>query len=404
MSKLPRPITPLPAVDATSANASPSAKPTADAMTIQCPHCRKYVALSEVLAGTAIAAERTRIEAELRERAKVWVEEKTAEIQSQSQAKDELLAAAERKAKEAADAHAQTLRLQGELKTRERELELTVAKRVQEQSEQLRADASRFAREETELTLAAKEEQLRGLRMTIEDLQQKSRQGSQQTQGEAQEILLETLLSTTFPLDVLAPVAKGQFGGDVIQRVLDSSGREHGVILWESKRTRRWEQGWLVKLRGDQRAAKAGVAVIVTQAMPEGVVGFAQVDGVWVCEWRLAVQLAAAVRMTLVEVTRARAASAGRETKAELVYEYLTGPLFKNRVSAVAEHLGAMLKDLDSERTALTRIWAKREQQIRGATVAIAGMHGDLTGIAGGEEAAGGELGGVEALALGAGS
>lgn len=40
-------------------------------------------------------------------------------------------------------------------------------------------------------------------------------QGSQQ--GEVQEIELESLLQTKFPQDVIEPVPKGEFGGDVLQ-------------------------------------------------------------------------------------------------------------------------------------------------------------------------------------------
>jgi hypothetical protein len=43
-----------------------------------------------------------------------------------------------------------------------------------------------------------------------------------------------------------------------------------------------------------------------------------------------------------------------------------------------------MQADLDRERRATTRLWAKREEQIRGVVEATAGMYGDLQGIAGG--------------------
>ena len=42
-----------------------------------------------------------------------------------------------------------------------------------------------------------------------------------------------------------------------------------------------------------------------------------------------------------------------------------------------------MREDLDRERRVMTKLWAKREEQIRGVVEATAGMYGDLQGIAG---------------------
>jgi hypothetical protein len=42
-----------------------------------------------------------------------------------------------------------------------------------------------------------------------------------------------------------------------------------------------------------------------------------------------------------------------------------------------------MEEDLSRERKTMTRLWAKREEQIRGVISSTAGMYGDLQGIAG---------------------
>ncbi|WIM12972.1 MAG: hypothetical protein OJF58_003936 [Enhydrobacter sp.] len=67
----------------------------------------------------------------------------------------------------------------------------------------------------------------------------------------------------------------------------------------------------------------------------------------------------------------------------ELVYQYLTGPRFRQRVEAIVERFSDMQADLERERRAATRLWAKREAQIRGVIEATIGMYGDLQGIAG---------------------
>ncbi len=67
----------------------------------------------------------------------------------------------------------------------------------------------------------------------------------------------------------------------------------------------------------------------------------------------------------------------------EMLYHYMTGPRFRQRVQAIVEKFGDMQEDLEKERRAMTRQWAKREEQIRGVIEATAGMYGDLQGIAG---------------------
>jgi hypothetical protein len=156
-----------------------------------------------------------------------------------------------------------------------------------------------------------------------------------------------------------------------------------GTILWESKRTKNWSDGWLVKLRDDQRAAKADLAVIVTQALPKGVETFGHVDGVWVTGTRTFLPLAVALRHTLLELALARQAGEGQQTKMELVYRYLTGPRFRQRVTAIIEKFEEMSADLVKERATMTKLWARREMQIQAVLAATAGMYGDLQGIAG---------------------
>ena len=164
------------------------------------------------------------------------------------------------KLKEAQQVQADLLRKQRELDDAKRELELTVEKRVQAAIENVRQKAKQEAEEGLKLKVTEKEMQISSMQRQIEDLKRKAEQGSQQLQGEVLEMQLEAMLSTKFPLDNIAPVAKGEFGGDILQRVVGPMSQVCGAILWESKRTKNWSVGWLPKLRNDQRAAKAEIA------------------------------------------------------------------------------------------------------------------------------------------------
>lgn len=69
----------------------------------------------------------------------------------------------------------------------------------------------------------------------IEDLKRRAERGSQQLQGELQELELEALLAARFPTDSIQPVRKDARGGHVMQGVVDASGQACGSILWENK-------------------------------------------------------------------------------------------------------------------------------------------------------------------------
>jgi hypothetical protein len=231
--------------------------------------------------------------------------------------------------------------------------------------------------------LSQKEVQIAGMQRQIEELRRKAEQGSQQLQGEALELELESLLRGRFPRDLIEPVPKGEFGGDVLHRVHNASGQVCGTILWESKRTKAWVDGWLAKLRDDQRAAKAEIALIVSSALPKGVETFDLIDNVWVAEPRFAVPLALALRQSLIDLASSRQVQEGQQTKMELVYRYLTGPSFRHRIDAIVEKFTDMQVDLDRERKTTMRMWAKREEQLKGVLDSTAGLYGDLQGIAG---------------------
>jgi hypothetical protein len=275
------------------------------------------------------------------------------------------------------------LRKQRELDDAKRELDLTVEKRAQASLSEIRQKARAEAEESLKLKVAEKEQQISSMQRQIDELKRKAEQGSQQLQGEVPELELEATLRAHFPVDRIEPVGKGEFGGDVLQGVVSPVGQACGALLWETKRTKNWADGWLAKLRADQRAAGAEFAILVSNALPKGVDTFGYVDDIWVTDFRFVVPLAVALRQSLVEIASARQAQEGQETKMELVYQYLTGPKFKHRVEAIVEKFADMQADLDRERKAMTRLWAKREAQILGVIESTVGMYGDLQGIAG---------------------
>ena len=313
-------------------------------------------------------------------------EASAAELETKSKEMLELqqtLAQNNQKLAEAQQAQAELLRKQRALDDERREMELTIEKRVQATQADILAKAKFEAEDSLKLKLSEKDQQLLAMTKQIEDLKRRAEQGSQQAQGEILELELEALLKNKFPADIIEPVGKGEFGGDIVQRVNAALGATAGIILWEFKRTKNWSDGWLAKLREDQRAVKADIALIVSQVLPRDVETFDLIDGVWVAHTRCAIPVAVSLRQSLIAVAGSRTAQQGQQTKMEQVYQYLTGPRFRQRIDAAIEKFGDMKGDLDKERKFMTKQWAKREAQIIAVIETTAGMYGDLQGIAG---------------------
>ena len=374
-------------------------------LSVTCPNCNTTIPLTEQLAAPMIEATRQEFAARLatqkaeaganlaRESARLKQEaEDTARRASAAQIaeRDEKLAdlgkvlqQRNEKLAEAQAAQAAVVVERRELDDARRELALTVQKQVQSEVVTLREKARAEAEQALGLKLAEKEEQLAATQRKVEELHRRLEQGSQQLQGEVLELELESLLRQKFPLDAIEPVPKGEFGGDVLQRVFGPAGQNCGTLLWEAKRTKTWSDAWLSKLREDQRRAHAEIAVIVSHAVPKGLENFDHIEGIWVVHPKCTAAVALALRHSLIEISANRLASEGQQDKMEQVYHYLTGPRFRHRIEAIVEKFSAMQSDLDRERLTMQKIWAKREHQIRGVLEATVGMYGDLQGIAG---------------------
>jgi len=269
------------------------------------------------------------------------------------------------------------------LEAEKQELKLAAAREVASQASTIRQEALKQFAEEHQMKDAEHQKMVLDLKKQIDELRRKAEQGSQQSQGEIQEIELERMLEASFPADSIMAVAKGVNGGDAVQRVFCSNGIECGSILWESKRTKAWSKGWLPKLRDDQRAARASCAVIVSETLPEGVDNISFVDGVWICSWSCAKGLAMALRVGLAEASKNKLAAQGRAEKMELVYNYLSGMEFQQCVEGIVEAFVTMQTDLEKEKRSMKTIWKRREKQIERAIGSTAGLYGDLQGIIG---------------------
>ena len=354
---------------------------------IKCNSCGSEVKLSESIASDLVekrlSEEKEKISKFEREKA---VKAASKDIQSKTLELEEAkkqLEDNDKKLAEAQKTQALALKKQRELEQKERELDLTLEKKLNHSLKEHKEKASKELQEKYTLKLAEKDETISSMKNKLEEANRKAEQGSQQMQGEVLELELENLLKQKFPFDKIEAVAKGQRGADLIQTVLSSSAQECGKILWESKRTKNWSNSWILKLKDDQRASKIEIAILVSTALPKNVESFDQVEGVWVTHPRTALPLALSIRAGLIELASFKQANLGQESKIELVYQYLSGSRFRQRIEAIVEAFSSMKIDLDKEKRAINAIWKKREAQIERVMDSTVGMYGDLQAIAG---------------------
>jgi len=356
---------------------------------IACPSCGKKIPLTRALRAEIEQSVERELRAKYEQRLEADVQraEKDAASKAEKKLAQELVALRDQineQAKDLDEARRNELamrRRERELERKQQDLELEMERKLGQERARLVADTQERFAEDHRLKDAEKERQLADMRRQIEDLKRKAEQGSQQLQGEVGEEELESLLRSSFPSDDIQPIGQGVRGADLHQIVVDSRSRKCGSILWECKNTKHWNDGWLAKLKQDQRVLHADVAVLVSAVMPKGCTRFALIDDVLVTDFACAPCLAGVLRANLSELARTRTAAMHKEEKLELLHRYLSGVEFRQRVEAVVEAFTAMRHDLDQERRAAERQWARRARQIDAVTLNVSGMYGDLQGI-----------------------
>ncbi len=372
-------------ISSTRSDQASSTRSARSEQAISCPSCGEKIPLTRAL--------RAEIEASVKEDYQRQLAEEVERAREQAGKDAEKKALREMAAlRDELEAQAKDLELarqtelamrkrERELEHRHQELELTVARKLDDERRVIIAEAQTRAAEEHRLKDAEKERQLSDMRRQIEDLRRKAEQGSQQLQGEAGEVELETMLRAAFPCDDITPVAQGIRGADLHQMVLDSRGVRCGAILWECKNAKNWSDGWIAKLKDDQRSLRVDVAILVTTSLPKGCTRFSVIDGVVVTDFASAAAVAGLVRTHLLQLAQTRTAVVNKDQKLELLYQYLSGIEFRQRVEAIVEAFERMREDLDQERRAAERQWARRTKQIESVTFNISGMYGDLQGL-----------------------
>jgi hypothetical protein len=282
------------------------------------------------------------------------------------------------------------LRREEGLKVKEEEMELAFQRKLQEQRNDLveqirRQEAEKNSIKDTEHQLRLKEleKQLDDQKKLAEEMKRKAEQGSMQLQGEVQELILEELLRSNYPFDLIEEVGKGVRGADCVQVVRNQFGQECGKIIYESKRTKDFGGDWIEKLKKDMRSMGIDVAVIVSQCYPKGMDCFGQRDGVWICSFEEVNAVAYVLREGILRLAGAVKSQENRGEKMHMLYDYLTGIEFSEQWKAIREGFMSMKLSIQRERDAMERLWKAREKQLEKVLLNATHIRGSIEGIAG---------------------
>lgn len=339
-------------------------------------------------------AERTRLEVEEKLRAEQDAKAKDLIAQAEARARQQTaleldalnkaLAEQQAKTQQAQKRELELARESAALRQKQQELDLELERRLATARAEDEKRIRQLLGEEQTLKMAERDKQIADLKKLIEEMKQKSEQGSQELQGEVLELDIQAALAQQFPHDDIAPVPKGVAGADLIQDVKNGQGQTCGRIVWETKNTKHWQAGWLAKLKDDTRAVNGNLAVLVSSVLPEGLHEFGLMDGVWIASRRAWPALAVALRDQIIQVAFAHAASEGKQEKMDMLYRYLAGDAFRQKVTGIVEAFTALQEQLARERRAMEKIWKDREKQIERVITNTVGMYGEMSGILGG--------------------
>jgi len=355
---------------------------------VKCPHCGKQVEISEAIKHQVEEVVRS----EEKEKSKLEIEKLKTEIEAKTEKrlKEDLEFKMKDSQNELEEARKRNKELQEnlldmnkslrELKESSEKKDLDNQKKLNEDLEKMRQDISKTESEKAKLRELELEKKLSDTQKALEEAQRKTRQGSQQLQGEVMELNLEEQLKSTFPYDEFLPIPKGIEGADIWQKVRNKHGQEAGTFVWEIKRTKAFSKGWLPKLREDCRKVNGSIPILVTDTLPEDINFFGRDAGVWICSFEQALVLASVLRDGLLQLAIAKSSATHKDEHLQEIYDYITSEAFRHKIEAHFESVKTLKVDLDSERRAMERIWKKREVEIQRLDKSMSQMFGEIQG------------------------
>ncbi|MEM0331322.1 MAG: DUF2130 domain-containing protein [Archaeoglobaceae archaeon] len=296
---------------------------------------------------------------------------------------EEELKEKDKKLEEALKIELELRKKQREIEEQKKALELEVERRLDEEKRKMEKHLKETLEYRFNLEKQEYEKKISDMKRQIEELRIKAEQSSSQLRGEVLERSLEIILKDIFKNDEIEPVKTGAQGADILHRVYNNRGMYCGTIVWEAKRAKNWQDKWLKKLREDQQKEGAEIAVLVSEVLPSDVNGIGIKERIVITSYENVVPIAILLRNQLIEIAKIKSIHDNKETKAKLIYDYLSSTKFKHRMETAIDVYNQMIEDLRQEKQTMQKLWSKREKQLEIALQNLASLYGELQAIAG---------------------
>ncbi len=353
--------------------------------TITCKHCGKEIEITEALLHQVedkVKKEVSKNHEEEIEKARIEAGQKARKELEEKQSLEfaDLKIQLEEQKKKNEEFREEQLKLREEkrqLEEDKKDFKLDMEKQVEIRlKESLEKENDRHRIKELEL-----EKKLLDIQKKNDEMRIQIEQGSQQTQGEVIELDFENSLIKIFPDDEIIPISKGTKGADVRQIIKTQKGTICGVILWETKQTKSWDNDWPRKLKNDLRTEKANIPIIVSAAFPKEIKGsMGYIDGVLVVNYQNALVIAEVMRQKLIDVARQKYLAENREGKGEALYEYVVSHEFSQQIESILEVHREMVDQVSKERAAFEKQWKTRIEYSEKMLKSTARMVGSIQG------------------------
>ena len=206
---------------------------------------------------------------------------------------------------------------------------------------------------------------------------------SQQQQGEAREQILQEDIADACPKDRLEPVPAGRKGADIIHHVIDESGNEIGIILYEIKKVKNWSNSFVTKLKSDKQLCKANIPVLVSSVLPKDATDdpVQLYQGVVLVKPHMVRFVAKLLRWQIVRVWQANQIAIQRGDLKETLYDHIFSSEFVDQLNQIHSANVRQYEDLRKEKAYSQQMFARREKTLDQAQLNYMTLVGGLQGL-----------------------
>jgi hypothetical protein len=239
--------------------------------------------------------------------------------------------------------------------------------KVQAEVQKQLAEAKKGERDRLEDQFSKREKQLD---LTLKKLQEQNSELSRRVErlsagdrGEFNEEEIVIRLARAFPDDDIKRTRRGQPGADIFQRVkfrTDGDLTEAGLIIYECKDTLHWSNSFTAQMRAEAKLHGTPYAILVSRCFPPGLRGLAVVDDIVVVDPARVLPLAEIMRRMVVNSYRAGAVAGSQAEKTAELFRFISSTEFGQAFDTLVEAVETLEGLLTRERRSHQKTWSEQ--------------------------------------------